>query len=874
DVYEVGEVDGVWFAAMELCRGGALASHPMPLPPRAVVDVGLQVCAALEYAHETLGLVHRDLKPQNLLLDGATVKVADLGIASAEGFPVDHGTISGTQGYMSREQRMGHEVDARSDVYALGVVLHVLATGSFPTNDETTPLDDDSTLEPGGELPMVLAPVLDRCLRPIPQERYGSMAELAAALQAVDAPGEALAALLSARVTVEDVVGERLPELIGRERELASLRERVASPGLVLLKGPGGVGKTRLAQALRHGAREAGRRTVWLDLAEVRDTAGLLRTVATALDTPLGRGDEDRRVEVAGQAFAARGPVLVVLDNLEQLPTAAAVIDRWRGLAPEATWVGTSRVPLQLAGEQLVELDVLDEDASVALLRARALERGVEIEDDAPLRRIATRLDGLPLALELAAGRIGVLSPQEVEERLSLSLLRSTRSDRSGTLAATLQWSWDLLDDDERAVLAQLSVFRGGFTLEQAEAVVRARDRERWVPELVGSLVDRSLVRVRDHGRYDLLVSVAEMAAARLLEHPAWASAVADRHARTFCSMDPEALGEKTRVPVEAARLQLDRDNFQAATERALATGKLELAAVGMQLLWLCAQRRGPFDEVLRLGKEALLRPDLTGRARSRVANVAGTAARFLGRYEEAQGLYDEAWSLAEAEGDEVSMAAYAGNLGLVRRELNDRDGARAWFEQALTRCRAVKDRAREVFTLIHLATEEMGDRRLPEAQARFEEALAVARSSGLRYPEAIVQGQFGILESRLGRREEAIARMEGALEVYRAFGDRLNVGLVLGNIGITIAKADPARALPYLEEALASHRALGHVRGEAIALGELGAIHDDLGHVEEAIAWHREALVLMRRLDDQEGIEFSEAALQKLTARPSTPSP
>ncbi len=865
DVYEVGEEDGIAFAAMELCRGGSLAQQALPLPPRAVVDVGLAVCAALQYAHETLGLVHRDLKPQNLLLDGATVKVADLGVASADGFPIDLGRVSGTVGYMPREQRLGAEVDARADVYALGVVLHVLSTGVFPGQDETLVLDEDTsiTLDQPVPLPNELAPILDRCLRPAADERYASMAELADALRGLDASGDALAAVLGVWAPRAERGGAvELPELLGRGALLPALLERCRAPGLALLKGPGGVGKTRLARELERRSREGGRRVVWVDLAEATTGLALLKAVASALDVSLGGGDEGRRIGALGSALAALGPALIVLDNLEQLPSAGAALARWRELAPEATLLATSRERLHV-GETVVEVEVLDRDASIALLRARALDRGVEVADEAALARIAERLDGLPLALELAAGRLGVLTAAEVAERLSLSLLRSGRADRTGTLRATLEWSFELLDEDERSVLAQLSVFRGGFTLEAAEAVIRPPDRGRWVVDLVGSLVDRSLVRAREGARFDLLPSVAELAGERLGDP----GPVRDRHARYFATMDLAALEDRARVPAISTAIMLDRDNWSAAVEHATAAGQLELAAAGLALVWFCARRRGPFEESLRLGAALLARPELVGRHRGRAAGVAGSAARYLGRFDEARALMEEAWAASLADGDVAGCASHAGNLGVVARDLRDPEATARWFGEALTLSRAVRDRTREAITLVNLGTSARDGGRPDEARRLYDEALEVARRAGDRYSEGVVQGMYGVLDALAKRTDDALARMEFSLRVHREFGDQLNVGHALGNLATTLARTRPAEALPLLLEALASHRSLAHARGEGIVLAELGQVYEDLGDRASALEHHRAAVVVLRRLGDEEGVKECLDAIARLEA-------
>ncbi|MCP4845415.1 MAG: serine/threonine-protein kinase PknK, partial [Actinomycetia bacterium] len=313
DVYEISDDGGQWFCAMELCSGGALSKH-VPLPPRAVVEVGLQVCAALQYAHEDLGLVHLDIKPQNLLLADGVVKVADLGISHAEGF--EEGRRAGTPGYMPMEQAHGAELDARADIYALGVTLVGLATVSRPSRPGTVdPCTVDSAAlarlagqdadegyvptGPGSEpeaaplppgVPAWLAPAVSRCLAQWPDDRWPDMASLAEALRGltVDGPGlrEAVGWVPApAPVRPDTNLGLEPDAFVGRQAELAMLTEALTSPCLLTLKGPAGIGKSRLAStAARRWHRRTGRPAWFCDLSDARGLEGLVGAVARTLD--------------------------------------------------------------------------------------------------------------------------------------------------------------------------------------------------------------------------------------------------------------------------------------------------------------------------------------------------------------------------------------------------------------------------------------------------------------------------------------------------------------------------------------------------------------------------------------------------------------
>jgi predicted ATPase len=862
DVYEQGFADGLSFTALELCPDGTVADLPLPLSERAVREVGLAVSDALRYAHEELGLVHRDLKPQNLLLKGAVVKVGDLGIAQATEFPADPRRISGTRGYMPREQRLGHDVDATADIYALGVVLHVLSTGILPRSDDTFALDDDTTLEPGGEVHRPLAPIVDRCLRPEPAERYRSMAELHAALLAVSPRGEGLAALIPGVVEAPDDVGAPAP-LVGRAREVAEVL--AALSGLVTLRGPPGVGKTRLAHAV---ADAAGVGTTRVAVAAVPDGEGLVSALADALEAPLGRGAPEARAAQLGRALARRGRHLLVVDNVEQIAEAGAVLAALRDAAPEAVLLVTSRAPTGAPGERVVDVSPLPDDDAVALLRARALARGVpgDALAEATLRAIAARLDGLPLALELAAGRIGVLAPEEVLERLSLDVLRSGDEGRHATLRATLAWSVDLLRDDARSTLAQLSVFPASFTLEAVEAVVRSPS-PRWSLDVLQELIDHSLVRVVAPGRCELLVAVRAFAAERL-DALGGGDRVRARHVA-------HARARWTRPELEAlAReaphsLQLDAPDAWAAGTYALELGDAEAALVTAEHTWLAVRRRGPFPPLLARLRAVEDRSDaLAPASRARARSLVGQLLRMTGELAAAEQAATEALALATAAHDAELRARCLLNVGMVR--VDRAADAVPTLREALAAYRALGDTTGEILVQVNLGN---AVRRADPAAARtaYETARDLAREVGDRYHAVLATGSLGIVAAEAGDVPAARAAFEETLSHYRRAGDRLNEANQLGNLGTLLWRTEPDTAERAFREALAIHREAGNVRGQGLVVGQLAQLLATRpGGRDEARALHREGIALATKLGDAEELAFNQRQLAALDADPS----
>ncbi len=387
DVYEISDDDGQWFCAMELCPGGTLTDH-LPLPPRAVVDVGLQVCAALQYAHEALGMIHLDLKPSNLLLSDGVVKVADLGIARADGFQA-RGDGIGTPGFMAPEQRVGAPVDARTDVYGLGATLRELSSRVdrpiAPTMDTAgidalsgtpaaLPVDRQPTVEHAD-----LMGVIERCIASLPADRWPDMSALAEALGGVHVSGPGLREVVGWKpapppeVHRDTNLGPERDAFVGRRDELARLVEGLKRAGLVTLKGPPGIGKSRLAStAARQWRQETGRPAWFCDLREARGLDDLVGVVARALGVPLRRVNP---VVQVGHALAGRGAVVVVLDNFEQIRHLAGVVQQWLVGAPESTFRVTSRTPLRLDAERVTEVEALSTSDAVSLLVARAGHR-------------------------------------------------------------------------------------------------------------------------------------------------------------------------------------------------------------------------------------------------------------------------------------------------------------------------------------------------------------------------------------------------------------------------------------------------------------------------------------------------------------------
>jgi predicted ATPase len=912
DVYEIGEADGQWFCAMEMCAGGTLADH-MPLPQSAVVQVGLQVCRALHYAHSALGLIHLDLKPNNLLLtEHGEVKVADLGIARAKGFEGDGG-IRGTPGYMAPEQSYGEWVDARADIYALGVTLIELATGAgprasgtmaFETGEgnavrETINLDSQQPVADRSDtsqpIPEWLAAVVTRCLDPDPGQRWPDMAALAAALESLTPTGAGLREHLGLHKRVFAPQTRPRTNLepdsdafVGRLSELETLAEHFAEAGLYTLRGPPGIGKSRLATVAAQAWLDGGNGQAWrCELSTTHDLGGLHRVVAQALNIPLGRHDSTAQL---GWALASHGPLVLVLDNFEQLTEQAHVVSTWMEKAPLARLVVTSRTPLGVLGERIVEVDALDPKTSLALLANRAAQRGADLSADPDAEALAARLDGLPLALELAAGRLGVLSASDVLVRLGQGILRSTDEGRHSTLQAALDCSWALLSPSDQLALAQLAVFSGGFSLEAAEAVLELPDDESAV-DAVASLEAQSMVR-SDGQRFELLSTVRAFARAK---NALAVGGSQRRHGIYFAQFGEDSAIEALDAHGGTAlrqQLSADLDNVVSACRTAVERSHGAVAAQTIKAAWALMKLRGPYPMAISLADQVLSVPTLTHTQRATVSLVAADATRLVGGRDAALARYQASLDLFRDAGDRRGEGVTRRSLGGLHRDVGKLAQAREHYEVALRLAIQVEDQRLEALTVGALGLLDSDQGRFEEAAARFQRSLDMHRALGNRHGEgmvlsnlsnlqvnmgeaeaasrtyesalllkrelgdvrgeSVVLGNMGLLDQSLGYTAEALARYEASLELKRALGARRGEGIVLGNLGILHrAEGRLAQARSRLEAALAMHREFGNRRHEGIVLGHLGLLQSAQGAHDEARSLLEQAQLLAAAVGD-----------------------
>lgn len=633
----------------------------------------------------------------------------------------------------------------------------------------------------------------------------------------------------------------RLPaepnRLIGRGADVERVEALLARARLVSIVGPPGIGKTRLALRVAHRAAEG---ASFCELAEASDGAGFFAAVARGLGVALGSQPSSE----LGRRLAALGDAVVVLDNLEQIvEEAAAAIEAWLDVAVSIKLLVTSRERLRLHAEHVVELQPLgvggvaggDDACELIVERVRARRPSYEPDEDerASLEELARRLDGIPLALELAAARVELLGAREVVTRLvePLDVLsRGARGAdwRQATLRGAIDASWQLLSDDEREALARISVFRGGFTLEAAEAVVGTE-----ALDLVQSLRDRSLLRAPEPGRFDLYMSVRAFASEQLAARPTEGDARA-RHRDYFLALGEAEARGVAEQGAKLDRLFDERHNLLAVFERAMDEDDPESATRAVLALGPVLFARGPARFHRELLERAQACRDASGiqpPGDPRLLLARGTVLRGLGELDAAEA---DLTAALERDPEGALGVSLRKELGVTHQLRRDIDAARACYEAALPRARQLGDRLAEATLVANLGALDHDIGLFESAARRYGEGLEGFRAAGDRRLEGITLTNLGVLEHEQGRSTAARERYRRALELARESGDHRYEAITLYNLGVLEHEAtELGDAEAHLEAALGLLVELADLHSEVLCRARLGAVLADRGDID-----------------------------------------
>ena len=674
--------------------------------------------------------------------------------------------------------------------------------------------------------------------------------------------------------TLPNNLPRQLSSFVGRDREISEAEERLREATTLTLTGPGGVGKTRLALEIGAHLVDAFEGGVWLvELASVSEGALVTDAIAAALGVKQRPGVD--LLTALLEAVAAR-PTLLILDNCEHLLDAAvAAADDLLRNCPKLQLLATSREALGLPGESLMPVPSLSLPADgaaaslVALTECDAVRLFVDraqavmpsfvadATNIAPIAQICRRLDGIPLAVELAAARIRSLPPHQIAARLDdrfRLLTGGTRTSlpRHRTLRAAFDWSFELLSPAEQELVPRLSVFSGSFSLEAAEAIcsggaVTAAD----MLDLLGRLIDRSLLQSEPdptEARYRMLETIRDYGQERLAEsgeaeelhrqHTAWFRALVERARPAFFS-----------GPVQTewvTRLARDDDNLRAAlrwTNDDPDGADAELSLVSG--LWRFWEVRGEFTEGGAWLQRALAR--VGGEVSPRRASAltgAGVLAGQRGDYDAAAAFHDASLLLHRELGNPMGVAAACSNSANIAAERGDLERARALFAESIQLGRQAGDPQGAAFSLINLADVVARQGDAEEADRLYAESIAAFRALGDDFGTAHATASLAQAARRRGDRATARAQYAAALAIHERTGDRraeARLSALLGDLASE--EGDAAEAERLYQHAVATRGALGDRIGVAQALERLAGAAEDRPERAAALLGGAEAI-------------------------------
>lgn len=697
-----------------------------------------------------------------------------------------------------------------------------------------------------------------------------------------------------------------LTALIGREQETREISEALSRSRLVTLVGGGGVGKTRLSiQVARSLASDHAQEVVFVELAALSEPQLLSTFVVTVLGI---REEASPQPDYLLRALTARlstQPVLLVLDNCEHMIEAAASLTQTLlERCPVLRILTTSRQRLGLTGEVVwrvpsllvPDLEPLPAEPAEAITAALVfpaiqlfVERAVSAhstfqltrrEEVEAVCRICRRLDGIPLAIELAAARVRSLTVEDINGKLDqrFRLLTGgspTALPRQQTLRSLIDWSYNLLGEEERALLCRLSVFSGGWTLEAAETICTGDLVEEWeMLDLLTSLVDKSLVVAETTGasvRYRLLETVRQYARDRLLDGgtaPIWRN----RHLAFFLKLAEELEANTGSASQQEliSHLEEEHDNLRAALDWSLkekeGSASLRLCG-GLQSFW---RMRGHYTEGREWCSRVLGAVEAQVRTleRAKALNTAGILANLQGDYVSARVYHEESLDLFRELGDKRGIAGSLHGLGNVTSNQGDYTSARNHYEESLTLKRELGDRSGIGAALHNLGNVAKNQGDYASARAYYEESLGLFREIGHRQFLCNALTNLGRVAALSGDNSRASTYFEESLSIYKASRDRHGIATSMIHLGnLAHSQSDSARAQTYYEESLILYREMADRSGIGSALNNLGGVAYQREDYERARAYYEESLTIFRDIGYRQFLSISLLGLGNVAA-------
>jgi serine/threonine protein kinase/tetratricopeptide (TPR) repeat protein len=841
------------------------------------VAIARELADALDCAHAA-GVVHRDVKPENILLASGRPLLADFGVAAALNASPERRITKtgdrapGTPAYMSPEQLIGEgPIDGRVDVYALGCVLFEMITGTAPFTGPagfakrfTEP--PPSMLEKRPDTPARLDAVVRRALEREPERRFATAGELALALAVAQEPGlvhgarprksTARASRTSLRPTQASWVAIESTSFVGRQREIDTLGRLLSEHRLVTILGQGGAGKTRLArQVASHAAAGYAHGVRFVPLGGITDADLAWATIGEVVGvSSSAQGDARARV----LTVLRRRRVLLVLDDFERLseevgPRLVPLIEH----APGVRVLVTSRERLNLSAEVVLELSGLPTPAPDRIFqhgehealelfvdRARHVLPAFELTEE--LRPVISELcvlvDGLPLAIELAASLLRVLDCQELVKELrgSFDVLATGLRDvpeRHRSLRAVFDQSWRLLPDEERDALMRLSVFAAGFSREAAMTIGKTS------LTVLRTLNDKSLLQHNGPDRYQLHSVIRQHAIERF---PASIRAeVAYAHARYYgdfmlqCAPRLEGSEQKSA----AAEIIAELPDVRAGWRHAASIGDEQLLETYIDGLYQLFLQRSWFRE----GAAEFAVASIPGRASTTAGRILARQGKFLLRL----GAFSSArvvlgWSIAilRKQNEQRELLLPLRSLGVLGAYLGRYEAAERLLRRAIRLAGLLGLPHELALAHIDLAYAVTPQGRAGEVEALLRTAMSLIESLGDESAMAVAATSLGALLLEENRNDEAREILERALVSSRALGNERIAASALLNLGALAAQSgEHVRGEALCRESLVAFRNIGVEEGAAAALVILGELEMSRGVVEKSKRHYLDAL-------------------------------
>ena len=853
-VHNAFSYDDDYFIVMDYLSGGTLSStlkrsFPEGMPIEDVLEIGVQLAGALQLAHEH-GVVHRDLKPANVLMSGeGKPLLTDFGAArmeEAQKLTVT-GMVIGTYAYMSPESCRGEVVDGRADVWSFGVMLFEMLTGVRPFGQSNPmhlmlaimrePPADIQRINP--EIPDQLADLIYRMLAKDINRRIPSMSLIKAELSHM-LNEEGLITYQSSVHTnffmIDRDLGAmrevKLPEfgpLIGREEERDQLVNLIAdsSQRLITIQGSGGIGKTHIAvEAAKLVDKQFEDGLFFVDLTDTKNPEHITAAIAAALNFQFF-GTESPIQQLSN--YLTNKNLLLIIDNFEQLISGADLLAALLKDSPEIQIVLTSRERVNLSEEQTITLYGLpSKDAyDLFIQTARRIRSDYAPSEDGKkaIFQICDMIDGLPLAIELAAGWVNMLTPDEIVEEMAegIDFLETNMRDvpeRHRSIRAISENSWKMLSDTEREALRRLSVFRGGFRREAVRKVVGASLLT------LNSLIDKSLLRrSAESGLYSMQELLRLFAAEKLDEVPDEKQQILQAHAKFYLEwlkkMTPDLIGGDQ---VEAlSRIDRRLGNIQTALNTAINMrdeNLIEIWIDGMYWFYLMRGRQQEGVEAIRRATFASSMGTSNGLVQVKMMSRLGAYSRFIGEFDSAQALLQESLKIAREIEAEEEVAYSLIQLGAVRPNLNE--SPQMWQEAyAIAQKLNLGWLKAEISNWLAFSNFEMGD--VAQALSWLEKGMEERRRLQDSYGLAIILTNLGFVNMQMGDLAKAKRFLEEGLEINMQIGNFNGIGAAWNNLAyIALSEEKYSDAEDAANQALIYYDQSGNQRGRGEALGNL----------------------------------------------------